>query len=123
MKLADNAVEVETKATKILGMEIKGNTVEKILVCDAAPIAKEYYLGMVLDRSRQGITLMLTDQGGVDIEELAVKDPDAIHKMTLYPHLPIDEAHWKQAIEERVPQKALDVNLEAFMKGRELFGN
>lgn len=39
------------------------------------------------------------------------------------PHLPIDEAHWKKAIEERVPPKALEVNLEAFRKGRELFGN
>ena len=102
-KLADNAVEVETKATKILGMEIKGNTVEKILVCDAAPIAKEYYLGMVLDRSRQGITLMLTDQGGVDIEELAVKDPDAIHKMTLYPHLPIDEKALEAFLGKAIP--------------------
>ena len=38
-------------------------------------------------------------------------------------HLPIDEAHWKKAIEERVPPKALEVNLEAFRKGREIFGN
>lgn len=91
VKLADNAGEVETRAEKILGMDIKGRRVEKILVCDAAPIAREHYLGMVLDRSRQGITLMLTDQGGVDIEELAVNNPEAIHKMTLYPHLPIDE--------------------------------
>jgi succinyl-CoA synthetase beta subunit len=91
VKLADTPDEVEEKAARILGLEIKGYPVEKILVCDAAPIEKEHYLGMVLDRSRQGITLMLTDQGGVDIEDLAISDPDAIHKMTLYPHLPIDE--------------------------------
>lgn len=119
VKLADNAWEVETKASKILGMDIKGYTVEKILVCDAAPIAKEYYLGMVLDRSRQGITLMLTDQGGVDIEELAVKDPDAIHKMTLYPHLPIDEKALEAFLGKAIPgdsqrKQALDATEALF---------
>jgi succinyl-CoA synthetase beta subunit len=91
VKLADTPEEVEEKASKILGMEIKGYTVDRILVCDAAPIAREHYLGMVLDRSRQGITLILTNQGGVDIEVLAASNPDAIHKMTLYPHRKIDE--------------------------------
>ncbi len=91
VKLADNAAEVREKAIKILGMDIKGYKVDKILVCDAAPIAQEYYLGMVLDRSKQGITLMLTDQGGVDIEDLAQSNPEAIHKLTLYPHLAVDE--------------------------------
>ena len=91
VKLADNAAEVRDKAAKILGMDIKGYKVDKILVCDAAPIAQEYYLGMVLDRSKQGITLMLTDQGGVDIEDLAQSNPKAIHKLTLYPHLAVDD--------------------------------
>lgn len=86
VKLAQGPGEVEEKAKKILGLDIKGYPVEKILVCDAAPIAREYYLGMVIDRSRGGITMMLSDQGGVDIEELALNNPEAIHKLTLYPH-------------------------------------
>jgi succinyl-CoA synthetase beta subunit len=103
VKLADTADEVEEKASKILGLEIKGYRVEKILVCDAAPIEKEHYLGMVLDRSKQGITLMLTDQGGVDIEELAATDPEAIHKMTLYPHQPIDEKALEAFLGKAIP--------------------
>lgn len=119
VKLANSPEEVETKAKAILGLDIKGYPVEKILVCDAAPIEKEHYLGMVLDRSKQGITLMLTDQGGVDIEDLAVSDPDAIHKMTLYPHQPIDEkalqAFLARAIEgDSQRQQALDATKALF---------
>ncbi len=91
VKLADSADEVEQKAAAIFGLNIKGYAVDRILVCDSAPIAQEYYLGMVLDRSNQGITLMLTDQGGVEIEELAAADPSAIHRITLYPQHPFDD--------------------------------
>jgi len=106
VKLADNAAEVREKAIKILGMDIKGYKVDKILVCDAAPIAQEYYLGMVLDRSKQGITLMLTDQGGVDIEDLAQSNPEAIHKLTLYPHLAVDEKILNSFLTKSFPEEA-----------------
>ena len=92
IKFASSPEEVETKAAAILGLKIGGYPVEKILVCETVPIEKEYYLGLILDRSRQGITLMLTDQGGIDIEELAENSPNAIHKLTLHPHKSIDEA-------------------------------
>lgn len=105
VKLADSPSEVEEKAGRILGLNIKGCSVEKILVCDAAPIEKEYYLGFVLDRSQQGITLMFTDQGGVDIEELALSNPDAIYKMTLYPHLPLDESAVRQFLHQAILEK------------------
>ena len=103
VKLAKTGEDVRAKAEAILGLNIKGYPVEKILVCDAAPIAKEHYLGMVTDRSKQGITMMLTDQGGVDIEELAATDPDAIHKMTLYPHQPLDEKALDAFLAKAVP--------------------
>jgi len=92
VKLANSPEEVEAKAAAILKLEIGGYPVNKILVCDFASIEKEYYLGLILDRSCQGITLMLTDQGGIDIEELAENNPSAIHKLTLHPHKSIDEA-------------------------------
>jgi len=119
VKLAANPAEAEEKARKILGLDIKGYPVEKILVCDAAPIAKEHYLGMVLDRARQGITLMLTDQGGVDIEELAATNPDAIHKMTLYPHRPLDDAALEAFLGRAIPDadqraQALDATKSLF---------
>ncbi len=106
VKLADNAAEVRDKAAKILGMDIKGYKVDKILVCDAAPIAREYYLGMILDRSKQGITLMLTDQGGVDIEDLAQSNPKAIHKLTLYPHLAVDDKILDSFLTKSFPEEA-----------------
>ncbi|VDB00722.1 Succinyl-CoA ligase [ADP-forming] beta chain [Olavius algarvensis spirochete endosymbiont] len=92
VKLANSPEEVEAKAAVISGLEIGGYRVDKMLVCDSASIEKEYYLGLILDRSRQGITLMLTDQGGVDIEELAEINPSAIHRLTLHPHKGIDGA-------------------------------
>ncbi len=105
VKLADTASEVEEKAERILGLSIKGYPVERILVCDSATIEKEHYLGMVLDRARQGITLMLTDQGGVEIEELAASDPDAIHRMTLHPHQPLDEPELDAFLAKSIPDR------------------
>lgn len=103
VKLARTPDEVEEKARGILGLEIKGYPVEKVLVCDAVEIAREIYLGMVLDRSKQGITLMLTAEGGVEIEELAASNPDAIHKMTLYPHRALDENALDRFIAKALP--------------------
>ena len=103
VKLARTPDEVEEKARGILGLEIKGYPVEKVLVCDAVEIAREIYLGMVLDRSKQGVTLMLTAEGGVEIEELAASNPDAIHKMTLYPHRALDESALDRFIAKALP--------------------
>lgn len=103
VKLARTPDEVEEKARGILGLEIKGYPVEKVLVCDAVEIAREIYLGMVLDRSKQGVTLMLTAEGGVEIEELAASSPDAIHKMTLYPHRALDESALDRFIAKALP--------------------
>ena len=103
VKLARTPDEVEEKARGILGLEIKGYPVEKVLVCDAVEIAREIYLGMVLDRSKQGVTLMLTAEGGVEIEELAASNPDAIHKMTLYPHRSLDESALDRFIAKALP--------------------
>lgn len=103
VKLARTLDEVEEKAAAILGLEIKGYPVEKVLVCDAVEIAREIYLGMVLDRSKQGVTLMLTAEGGVEIEELAASSPEAIHKMTLYPHRALDESALDRFIAKALP--------------------
>lgn len=103
VKLARTPDEVEEKARGILGLEIKGYPVEKVLVCDAVEIAREIYLGMVLDRSKQGVTLMLTAEGGVEIEELAASSPEAIHKMTLYPHRALDESALDRFIAKALP--------------------
>ncbi|MBB6096663.1 succinyl-CoA synthetase beta subunit [Deinobacterium chartae] len=73
------------KASDILGMDIKGLTVKKVLVTRAVDIAKEYYVGMIVDRNVQTYTLMVSKEGGVEIEEVAAENPDAIIKFTVDP--------------------------------------
>lgn len=77
VKLAEPG-EAEAAAGKILGMDIKGLTVKKVLVAEAVDIDKEYYAGFTLDRNSQRVTLMLSREGGVDIEEVAATKPEAI---------------------------------------------
>jgi succinyl-CoA synthetase beta subunit len=78
VKLARTADEAETVATAILGMDIKGYPVRKVLVGPAADIVKEFYLSAVLDRAERGILLMGSAEGGVEIEQVAESNPDAI---------------------------------------------
>jgi len=85
VKLADTPAEAEEVAKKILGMNIKGLTVKKVLVAEAAEIAKEYYAGLILDRSSQRVVMMVSREGGVDIEEVARKNPEAIVKYPIDP--------------------------------------
>ena len=82
VKLANTPDDAERAATAILGMEIKGIVVRKVLVAEAADIEREIYLGAVLDRSAKGITLMTSAEGGVDIEEVAASTPEKILKVT-----------------------------------------
>lgn len=91
VKLVKDEAEAKKAAEAILGMDIKGEKVEKVLVVPAADILKEYYVGLTLDRGRKSLTLMLSAAGGVDIEELAVNDPDKIIKEPIYPHKGLDE--------------------------------
>ena len=78
VKLASSADEAADVATSILGMDIKGMTVRKVLVGPAADIVKEFYLAAVLDRAERGILLMGSAEGGVEIEQVAATDPHAI---------------------------------------------
>jgi succinyl-CoA synthetase beta subunit len=91
VKLAKSASEAAEKAKQILGMDIKGETVEKVLIAPAADILKEYYVGLIMDRDTKKIVLMVTKEGGVDIEELAVTDPDKIIKFPIDIASGIDE--------------------------------
>jgi len=83
VKLVKDKEEAIAKATDILGMDIKGITVKKLFIGKAAEIKKEYYLGAILDRSKLGITFMASSEGGVEIEEVAANNPEAIHKLTV----------------------------------------
>jgi succinyl-CoA synthetase beta subunit len=85
VKLAKNPDEAEAAAGAILGMDIKGLTVEKVLVADAVDIASEYYVGIIVDRATKKPVFMVSAAGGIDIEEVARETPEKIHKLTVDP--------------------------------------
>jgi succinyl-CoA synthetase beta subunit len=85
VKLARTPAEAEAVAGNILGMTIKGLTVQKVLVAPAADIASESYVGIVVDRETQRPVLMVSPAGGIDIEEVAAKTPDKIHQLAIDP--------------------------------------
>ena len=85
VKLAAGPDEAASHAGDILGMEINGLTVEKVLVCPTEDIATEAYVGVLVDREGQCPVFMVSAEGGVDIEEVAATNPDAIHKLRVDP--------------------------------------
>jgi succinyl-CoA synthetase beta subunit len=87
VKLAKTPEEAEEKARQILGMDIKGLTVKKVLIDPAADIQDEIYLGMIIDRARQRVVMMASAEGGIEIEEVAATNPEAIKKVMVDPFL------------------------------------
>ncbi|HEX8393444.1 MAG TPA: ADP-forming succinate--CoA ligase subunit beta [Longimicrobium sp.] len=85
VKLAKTPEEAREKAQAILGMDIKGLTVEKVLIAPAADIDTEAYVGIILDRASHAPVWMVSAAGGVDIEEVAATDPDKITKLRVDP--------------------------------------
>ena len=81
VKLAKTPEEARELASKILGMKIKGLTVEKVLVTSAADIASEAYVGIIVDRSAKKPVFMVSPAGGIDIEEVAAKTPEKLLKL------------------------------------------
>lgn len=86
VKLARSPEEAREKAAQILGLNINGFITKKVLVAKGLHIAKEYYAGMILDRVSQRVVLMLSKEGGVDIEEVAATRPQALIKYPIDPH-------------------------------------
>ena len=85
VKLAVDASEARRVADQILGMTIKGLTVEKVLVVPAAEIASESYVGVIVDRASRRSVMMVSPAGGIDIEEVAAKTPEKIFKISVDP--------------------------------------
>ncbi len=87
VKLADTPEQAEQVAAQILGMNIKGLTVEKVLVAEAITYEREIYLGVIMDRAAKRIVVMASAEGGVEIEEVAKTNPGAIVKVAAHPTL------------------------------------
>ena len=98
IKLATNNDELITHTNEILGMDIKGHTVEKILIEEASDIKEEYYLSFTLDRSEKKYLMMLSAKGGMDIEAVAEENPDDLTMIHIDPSKELDEAVLIEAI-------------------------
>ncbi|MFH2054416.1 MAG: ADP-forming succinate--CoA ligase subunit beta [bacterium] len=85
IKYCSNAEEAYEKAQAILGMDIKGLTVKKVLVTEAVNIAHEAYVGIIVDRAAKKPVVMVSAEGGIDIEEVAARTPEKIHKLHIDP--------------------------------------
>src|SRR5919112_1143023 len=93
IKVAKDRQEAEDAANAILGMDIRGLTVHEVWVEAASDIAAEYYASIVFDRSARQPLVMLSTRGGMDIEEVAERDPDAIAKLHVDPLLGFQDFH------------------------------
>jgi succinyl-CoA synthetase beta subunit len=87
VKFASGPAEVREVAGKILGMNIKGLTVRKVLVSESVDVTSEAYLGVIVDRRTQRPVVMVSAAGGIDIEEVARETPEKIHKLAVDPLL------------------------------------
>jgi succinyl-CoA synthetase beta subunit len=96
IKLANDPAEVREHASNILGMDIRGHTVHELWIEKASDIASEYYASFVFDRAAKSTLVMLSTQGGVDIEEVAERDPDAIARVHVDPLLGFQDFHARE---------------------------
>jgi len=103
IKVAKDRAEAEAHAEAILGMDIRGLTVHEVWIEAASDIAAEYYASIVFDRSAKRPLVMLSTQGGMDIEEVAASDPDAIARLHVDPLLGFQDFHARRlAFEAKV---------------------
>ena len=97
VKLAKGTVDVRNHAANILGMDIKGFIVDRVLLAKAEDIESKYYVSFVVDRNTKSTLLMLSKEGGVDIEEVAAKTPEKIHKIAIDPSVGMPDYLARQA--------------------------
>jgi len=98
VKIAKSPEEAEQKASEILGMDIKGHTVHRVMIAAGADIAEEYYFSLLLDRANRNYLAMCSVEGGMEIEQLAVERPEALARVAVDPNVGIDEATAKEIV-------------------------
>ena len=109
IKLASNADEVRTHAGNILGMDIRGHTVRRLWIERASDIAHEYYASFTLDRGARKHLGMVSARGGVDIEQVAAEEPQAIARLQIDPVSGLSEADARRLVEQAgLDQQARD---------------
>ena len=122
VKLADNASDVKEKAKAILGMDIKGHIVKKVMIAKAAPIESEYYLAILLDRANRNFLVMASVAGGMEIEEVAHKTPEKLARVGIDPNKGIDKLQAIEIIKAgQFPTEVVDQVAEVLIKLWEAF--
>lgn len=99
VKVAKSTDEAEAHAEAILGMDIKGHTVHKVMIAQGAQIAEEYYFSILLDRANRTYLAMCSKEGGMEIEQLAVERPEALARIAVDPNVGIDDAKAQEIVE------------------------
>ena len=100
VKVAKTADEAYEYAQQILGMDIKGHTVHRVMIAQGADIAEEYYFSVLLDRANRSYLAMCSVEGGMEIEQLAVERPDALARVDVNPAEGITEAKAREIVEQ-----------------------
>ncbi|TQJ03073.1 ADP-forming succinate--CoA ligase subunit beta [Amycolatopsis cihanbeyliensis] len=109
VRLAADAVEAEAKAAAILGMDIKGHRVRRVLVAAASEIAEEYYFSFLLDRANRTFLAMASAEGGVEIEQLAVERPEALARVPVDPLRGVDGDRAREIVRRaRFPEAVVE---------------
>jgi succinyl-CoA synthetase beta subunit len=98
IQLASDAAEARARAEQIIGMDIRGHTVRRVLVEEASEIAEEYYLALLHDRAGKGLLAMASAEGGVEIEEVAKAAPEAIVRVPVNPLIGLRPYHVAQVV-------------------------
>lgn len=122
VKVAKNADEAQAAAEAILGLDIKGHVVKRVMVAAGAQIAEEFYFSVLLDRANRSYLCLASYEGGVEIEVLAVERPEALARIEVNPIRGIDLAEAKRiAIEAKFPAELVDKVAPVFVKLYEVF--
>jgi succinyl-CoA synthetase beta subunit len=117
VKLAEDPEEAVARAGDILGMDIKGHTVHKVLIAPTADIAEEYYFSFLVDRAQRAYLCIASVEGGVEIEEVARTNPDAVAKVSIDPLTGVDEAKAREIAEAtRFPADVADEAVQVILK-------
>jgi succinyl-CoA synthetase beta subunit len=122
VKLAKTPEEAKERAEAILGMDIKGHTVHRVLVTEASDIAEEYYFSFLLDRSNRTFLAMCSAEGGMEIEQLAVERPEALARIPVDPIAGVDRAKAAEIVAQgKIPAEVADQAADAIVKLWETF--
>ncbi|TDW91009.1 MULTISPECIES: ADP-forming succinate--CoA ligase subunit beta [Kribbella] len=122
VKLASNPDEAEEKAREILGLDIKGHVVKILNIVPAAAIGEEYYFSFLIDRANRNYLCIASAAGGMEIEEVAHTNPDAVAKISIDPATGVDEAKAREiAVAAKYPADVIDAVVPEIVKLYDVF--